>query len=232
MLKRHQQFQQGGYIIIHLSKYEHFETPGVCLRSQSSRQVSLADTVFSSVFFPVLAFAVTGRRRGRRCSTIETLLLGWDPVTGLRWWQAVSVGQPGARVDQAGPRWTASIGRSTPKADVSTRMSDSRMPIWLHARGAGRLAVARLVEMACAQCANHDAVTRSGITWNESAIAFITQTGVQFPCWIKPPNRSRARPHHFQDPKVLAPKLRSLREQADAIRINIIRYLPGFCGVP
>ena len=76
----------------------------------------------------------------------------------------------------------------------------------------------------------HDAVTRSGITWHELAIAFILQTGMQFPCWIKPPNRSRARPHHFRDPQVLALpiKLRSLREQADAIRI-IIQYLQGFC---
>ena len=76
----------------------------------------------------------------------------------------------------------------------------------------------------------HDAVTKSGITWHELAIAFILQTGLQFPCWIKPPNRSRARPHHFLDPKVLAlpSKLRSLREQADAIRI-IIQYLQGFC---
>ena len=77
----------------------------------------------------------------------------------------------------------------------------------------------------------YDDVTKSGITWHELAIAFILQTGVQFPCWIKPPDKSRARPHHFQDPKVLAlpTKLRSLREQADAIRI-IIQYLQGFCS--
>ena len=77
---------------------------------------------------------------------------------------------------------------------------------------------------------DHDAVTRSGITWHELAIAFILQTGLQFPCWIKPPNRSRARPHHFQAPEVLAlpAKLRSLREQADALRI-LIQYLQGFC---
>ena len=77
----------------------------------------------------------------------------------------------------------------------------------------------------------HDDVTKSGITWHELAIAFILQTDVQFPCWIKPPDRSRERPHHFQDPKVLAlpSKLRSLREQADALRI-IIQYLQGFCS--
>ena len=43
----------------------------------------------------------------------------------------------------------------------------------------------------------HDAVTRSGITWHELAIAFILQTGMQFPCWIKPPNRSRAQTSSF-----------------------------------
>ena len=52
--------------------------------------------------------------------------------------------------------------------------------------------------------APHDEITKSGITWHELAIAFILRTGLQFPCWIKPPHRSRARPHHFQDPKVLA----------------------------
>lgn len=77
----------------------------------------------------------------------------------------------------------------------------------------------------------HSEEAKSGITWHELAIAFILQSGVQFPCWIKPPDRSRARPHHFQDPKVLAlpTKLRSLREQADALRI-IIQYLQGFCS--
>ena len=80
---------------------------------------------------------------------------------------------------------------------------------------------------------SHDTVTKSGITRHELAIAFILQTGMQFPCWIKPPNRSRARPHHYQDPKVLAlpAKLRSLREQADALRI-IIQCLQGFSSVP
>lgn len=79
----------------------------------------------------------------------------------------------------------------------------------------------------------HDETTKSGITWHELASAFILQTGVQFPCWIKPENRSRARPHHFQDPKVLAlpQKLRSLREQADALRV-FIQYLQGFSATP
>lgn len=80
---------------------------------------------------------------------------------------------------------------------------------------------------------SRDETYKSGITWHELAISFILQTGLQFPCWIKPPNGSCARPYHFQDPKVLAlpTKLRSLREQADALRI-IIQYLQGFSSVP
>ena len=72
-----------------------------------------------------------------------------------------------------------------------------------------------------------DSLVTAGIAWHELAIAFIVNTGVQFPVWIAPDAHQRARPVHWQDPRVLAlpvPK-RSLREQAEAFR-TIVLYLP------
>lgn len=73
----------------------------------------------------------------------------------------------------------------------------------------------------------------AGITWHELAVAFIVNTGLQFPTWIRPDVNSRARPFHWQDPQVLAlpiPK-RSLREQAEAFR-TIVLYLQGYSHTP
>lgn len=72
-----------------------------------------------------------------------------------------------------------------------------------------------------------------GITWHEVTIAFVVNTGLQFPTWIRLKEGQRARPHHWQDPAVLAlPKSkRSLREQSEAFR-SIALYLQGFTETP
>lgn len=80
---------------------------------------------------------------------------------------------------------------------------------------------------------DHSPLIREGITWHELTIAFIVNPGVQFPTFIKLKEGQRARPHHWQDPKVLAlPKhKRSLREQSEEFRI-IALYLQGFTTSP
>ena len=80
---------------------------------------------------------------------------------------------------------------------------------------------------------HEDTTTTAGITWHELAVAFIVNTGLQFPTWVRPDSNSRARPLHWQDPKVLAlpiPK-RSLREQSEAFRA-IVLYLQGYSDSP
>ena len=78
-----------------------------------------------------------------------------------------------------------------------------------------------------------DEVGASGITWHELAIAFIVNTGLQFPTWIRKDGQARAQPVHWQDPAVLALPItrRSLREQAEAFR-TIVIYLQGYATTP
>lgn len=72
-----------------------------------------------------------------------------------------------------------------------------------------------------------------GITWHELALAFIINTGVQFPTWIRLAEDRRAQPVHWQDPRALALPIhrRSLREQAEAFR-TIVLYLQGYTTTP
>ena len=73
----------------------------------------------------------------------------------------------------------------------------------------------------------------AGITWHELALAFIVNTGIQFPTWLRLADNQRAQPFHWQDARVLAlpiPK-RSLREQAEAFR-TIVLYLQGYTSTP
>ena len=74
-----------------------------------------------------------------------------------------------------------------------------------------------------------DTTITDGITWHELAVAFIVNTGLQFPTWIRLGNSTRAQPIHWQDPRVLALPVprRSLREQAEAFR-TIVLYLQGY----
>ena len=81
--------------------------------------------------------------------------------------------------------------------------------------------------------AHTDPTITQGITWHELAIAFVVNTGVQFPTWIRLPNSPTAQPLHWQDPRVLAlpiPK-RALREQAEAFR-TIVLYLQSYTSTP
>ena len=78
-----------------------------------------------------------------------------------------------------------------------------------------------------------DPLITQGITWHELTIAFVVNTGVQFPTWIHLPESQRAQPVHWQDPRVLAlpiPK-RALREQAEAFR-TIVIYLQSYTSTP
>ena len=73
----------------------------------------------------------------------------------------------------------------------------------------------------------------AGITWHELALAFIVNTGIQFPTWLRLADNQRAQPFHWQDARVLAlpiPK-RSLRAQAEAFR-TIVLYLQGYTSTP
>lgn len=78
-----------------------------------------------------------------------------------------------------------------------------------------------------------DPTATAGITWHELAVAFIVNTGLQFPTWLRTDTDARARPFHWQDPKVLALPIleRSLREQAAAFR-TIVLYLQGYADGP
>lgn len=71
-----------------------------------------------------------------------------------------------------------------------------------------------------------DPVITAGITWLELTIAFVINTGLQFPTWMRLDHEDRTQPVHWQDPRVLAlPTIkRSLREQAEAFR-TIVLYL-------
>ena len=73
----------------------------------------------------------------------------------------------------------------------------------------------------------------SGITWLELTIAFVINTGLQFPTWLCLDDHKRSQPLHWQDPRVLAlPTIkRSLREQAEAFR-TIVLYLQGYSDTP
>ena len=73
----------------------------------------------------------------------------------------------------------------------------------------------------------------TGITWHELALAFIVNTGLQFPTWVRQTVQARAQPVHWQDPCVLALPItrRSLREQAEAFR-TIVLYLQGYADTP
>lgn len=76
-------------------------------------------------------------------------------------------------------------------------------------------------------------ITTAGITWHELAVAFIVNTGLQLPIWIRPETNKRAQPFPWQDSRVLAlpiPK-RSLREQSEAFR-TIVLYLQGYSNGP
>ena len=78
-----------------------------------------------------------------------------------------------------------------------------------------------------------DNLITDGITWHELAIAFIVNTGLQFPTWVRLDTSTRAKPLHWQDPRVLALPVprRSLREQAEAFR-TIVLYLQGYSSTP
>ena len=78
-----------------------------------------------------------------------------------------------------------------------------------------------------------DPTIAAGITWHELALAFIVNTGLQLPTWIKPTAEQRAQPVHWQDPRVLAlpAHRRSLREQAEAFR-TIALYLQNYSSTP
>ena len=78
-----------------------------------------------------------------------------------------------------------------------------------------------------------DPIITQGITWHELTIAFVVNTGVQFPTWVHLPHSQKAQPVHWQDPRVLAlpiPK-RALREQAEAFR-TIALYLQSYTSTP
>ena len=78
-----------------------------------------------------------------------------------------------------------------------------------------------------------DPIVTSGITWLELTIAFVINTGLQFPTWLCLDDHKRSQPLHWQDPRVLAlPTIkRSLREQAEAFR-TIVLYLQGYSDTP
>ena len=78
-----------------------------------------------------------------------------------------------------------------------------------------------------------DPTVTDGITWHELAVAFVVNTGLQLPTWIKLEHQHRAQPIHWQDPRVLALPVhrRSLREQAEAFR-TIALYLQNYTSTP
>ena len=78
-----------------------------------------------------------------------------------------------------------------------------------------------------------DPTVTDGITWHELAVAFVVNTGLQLPTWIKLEDQHRAQPIHWQDPRVLALPVhrRSLREQAEAFR-TIALYLQNYASTP
>ena len=78
-----------------------------------------------------------------------------------------------------------------------------------------------------------DTIANDGITWHELAVAFVVNTGLQLPTWIKLECHQRAQPVHWQDPRVMAlpPHRRSLREQAEAFR-TIVLYLQNYASTP
>lgn len=78
-----------------------------------------------------------------------------------------------------------------------------------------------------------DPTVTAGITWHELALAFIVNTGLQFPTWIQTKVNQKAQPAHWQDPRVLAlpAHRRSLREQAEAFR-TIVLYLQKYADSP
>lgn len=73
----------------------------------------------------------------------------------------------------------------------------------------------------------------SGVTWLELTLAFVVNTGLQFPTWLRFDHHKRTQPLHWQDPRVLALPVtkRSLREQAEAFR-TIVLYLQGYSDIP
>ena len=79
----------------------------------------------------------------------------------------------------------------------------------------------------------HDPTVTDGITWHELAVAFVVNTGLQLPTWVRLENQKRAQPLHWQDPRVLAlpANRRSLREQAEAFR-TIVLYLQHYASTP
>ena len=84
-----------------------------------------------------------------------------------------------------------------------------------------------------AELSHTDPTVKAGITWHELAIAFIINTGLQFPTWLQIQDNKKAQPLHWQDPRVLALPIhrRSLREQAEAFR-TIVLYLQKYADGP
>ena len=84
-----------------------------------------------------------------------------------------------------------------------------------------------------ADISHSDPVVTAGITWHELALAFIVNTGLQLPTWIKIATNQRAQPVHWQDPRVLAlpAHRRFVQEQAETFR-TIVLYLQNYSSTP